>query len=247
MALGSRCTALWCLPRPDSQIRSRNAELCGVGHLALFFASQRVIPVATRSVAILVFDEVEVLDFCGPFEVFSVASRLVDPPAFEVVTVSERPGPVLTRGGLSVNPHLLLVDCPKPDLLLIPGGQGTRTEMNNPVVVDWVRQAASGAELILSVCTGALVLAKAGLLEGLAATTHHGAIEILRQAAPGATVLPDRRYVDNGRVICSAGIAAGIDMSLHVINRVLGLEVAEQTARHMEHTWSADLSGNAAG
>src|SRR5215470_16349903 len=87
----------------------------------------------TRSLAILIFDEVEVLDFCGPFEVFSVANRFTDPPAFDGFTVAETPGPVLTRGGLSVNPHHRLADCPRPDLLLVPGGQGTRREMHNAV------------------------------------------------------------------------------------------------------------------
>jgi transcriptional regulator GlxA family with amidase domain len=190
---------------------------------------------ATRTLAILVFDDVEVLDFCGPFEVFSVANRSADPPAFEVLTVAEGPGPVLTRGGLSVNPHRRLADCPAPDLLLVPGGWGTRKEMHNAAVIDWITRAAAGAELVLSVCTGALLLAKAGLLDGLAATTHHGALDLLRETAPRTTVHPDRRVVDNGRVVCSAGIAAGIDMSLHVVGRLLGPAAAEQTARYMEY------------
>ena len=113
-------------------------------------------------------------------------------------------------------------------VLLVPGGQGTRKEMHNPALIDWIRQASTKAELVLSVCTGALLLAKAGLLDGLEATTHHGAIDLLRQTAPKTTVHADRRFVDNGRVVCSAGIAAGIDMSLHVVSRLLGKEVAEQ-------------------
>lgn len=188
----------------------------------------------TRILAILLFDDVEVLDFCGPFEVFSVANRFTDPPAFQIVTVAGKPGPILTRGGLSVNPHYLLADCLRPDLLLVPGGQGTRKEMHNPVLIDWIKQAAK-VELILSVCTGALLLAKAGLLEGLEATTHHGAIDLLRQTAPKTAIHADRRFVDNGRVVCSAGIAAGIDLSLHVVGRLLGQEVAEKTARQMEY------------
>ena len=102
----------------------------------------------TRTLAILIFDDVEVLDFCGPFEVFSVANRFTDPPAFNVLTVAEKAGPVLTRGGLSVNPHHRLADCPQPDLLLVPGGQGTRKEMHNPVLIDWIRQTATKAELL---------------------------------------------------------------------------------------------------
>ena len=179
----------------------------------------------------------EVLDFCGPFEVFSVASRFTPTPAFRVLTVAEKPGSVLTRGGLSVNPHVRLAECATPDLFLVPGGQGTRTEMHNPALIHWITQASAKAELILSVCTGALLLAKAGLLDGLETTTHHSAFDLLRQTAPRTTVHTDRRYVDNGRVICSAGIAAGIDMSLHVVARLLGPEVAAQTARQMEYPW----------
>jgi transcriptional regulator GlxA family with amidase domain len=191
----------------------------------------------TRTVAILVFDDVEVLDFCGPFEVFSVANRFTDPLAFNVLTVAEGAGPVLTRGGLSVNPHHRLPDCPPPDVLLVPGGQGTRKEMNNPPLIDWIKARSREAELVLSVCTGALLLAKAGLLNGLQATTHHGAIDLLRQTAPKTAVHADRRFVDNGRVVCSAGIAAGIDMSLHVVARLLGREGAEKTARQMDYPW----------
>ena len=189
----------------------------------------------TRNLAILIFEDVEVLDFCGPFEVFSVANRFADPPAFRVFTVAEKPGPVLTRGGLSVNPHHRLADCPRPDLLLVPGGQGTRREMHNAALIEWIRYRSQEAELVLSVCTGALLLAKAALLDGLKATTHHGAIELLREVAPNTTVHADRRFVDNGRVICSAGIAAGIDMSLHVVGRLLGPEVADKAARQMEY------------
>lgn len=189
-----------------------------------------------RTLAILVFDDVEVLDFCGPFEVFSVANHFTGgPPAFLVLTVAEKPGPILTRGGLRVNPHHRLSDCPRPDLLLVPGGQGSGKEMHNAGLIDWIRQASEKAELVLSVCTGALLLAKAGLLDGLEATTHHGAIDLLRQTAPKTTVHADRRFVDNGRFVCSAGVAAGIDMSLHVVGRLLGREVAEKTARQMEY------------
>ena len=109
--------------------------------------------------------------------------------------------------------------------------------MNNAVLTDWIKARSQEAELVLSVCTGALLLARAGLLDGLEATTHHGAIELLRQTAPDTTVHADRRFVDNGRVVCSAGIAAGIDMSLHVVARLLGSDVAEKTARQMEYPW----------
>ena len=112
--------------------------------------------------------------------------------------------------------------------------------MHNAVLIEWIRQASEKAELVLSVCTGALLLAKAGLLDGLEATTHHGAIDLLRQVAPKTTVHADRRFVDNGRVVCSAGIAAGIDMSLHVVMRLLGHEIPVKSARQMEYPWSGE-------
>jgi transcriptional regulator GlxA family with amidase domain len=192
-----------------------------------------------RNLAILLFDDVEVLDFCGPFEVFSVANRFTDPPAFNVFTVAEKPGPVLTRGGLSVNPHHRLADCPRPNLLLVPGGQDTRREMNNAELIDWIKARSSEAELVLSVCKGTLLLAKAGLLDGLEATTHYGAIDLLREVAPKTTIPAHRRFVDNGRVVCSAGVAAGIDMSLHVVTRLLGGDMAEKTAQQMEYHWQS--------
>lgn len=192
---------------------------------------------STKNLAIVLFADVELLDFCGPFEVFSVAGRHPDPPAFNVFTVAESPGPVTARNGLSVNPTYCLADCPTPNLLLVPGGLGTRKEMHNPAMIEWIRHMADCVELVMSVCTGALLLGKAGLLDGLEATTHHVAYELLREITPTTTVHEDRRFVDNGKVITSAGIAAGIDMSLHVVSRLLGREVAEATAHHMEYPW----------
>jgi transcriptional regulator GlxA family with amidase domain len=191
-----------------------------------------------RTLAILIFDDVEVLDFCGPFEVFSVANRFASAPAFNVLTVAEKSKAVITRGGMSVNPHSSIADLPRPEMFLIPGGQGTRSQMHNLALIDWIKNASETAEMILSVCTGALLLGKAGLLDGLETTTHHSAFDLLRQTAPKATCRTDQRYVDNGRVICSAGIAAGIDMSLYVVERLLGQEVAAQTARQMEYPWA---------
>ncbi len=191
----------------------------------------------SRKVAILMFNEVEVLDFCGPFEVFSVTGRRENTKPFDVYTVAENPGPILARNGLSVNPRHTISDCPEPDLLLVPGGQGTRKEMNNRVLTDWLIATSSRSELLLSVCTGALLLARAGLLDDLKATTHHGALDLLRETAPRTTVLEGSRFVDNGKIICSAGISAGIDMSLYVVARLLGKNQAFETAAYMEYDW----------
>ncbi len=189
----------------------------------------------TRNVAILIFDDVEVLDFCGPFEVFAIHPELTMEPPFNVYVVAEKADPVIARNGLSVNPNYSINNCPKSDIIIVPGGIGTRTEMHNPVLIDWIRQQDQAAELTLSVCTGSLLLAKAAILDGLSATTHWGAIELLKEVAPNTTVEDDVRWVDNGRVITSAGVSAGIDMSLHVIERLLGPEAAAQRARHMQY------------
>ena len=189
-----------------------------------------------RNLAILLFDDAEVLDFCGPFEVFSVASNQSDSVSFNVYTVAEKT-PIRARNGLSVNPEHTLDCCPKSNILLVPGGNGTRKELDNGSLIEWIKQTANEAELVLSVCTGALLLGKAGLLDGLEMTTHRVAYDLLREIVPTGKVHTDRRFVDNGKIITSAGIAAGIDMSLHVVERLLGPNVASATARHMEYPW----------
>lgn len=191
----------------------------------------------TRNVALFVFDDAEVMDVAGPYEVFSVAGRRHGLAPFSVSLVAERAGLVTLRNNFRLEAHATLAECPRPDLIIIPGGQGTRREMHNPAVLDWVRRTAATAELTLSVCTGALVLANAGLLGGLDVTTHHGAVDLLKSTEPTAHVKEGVRFLDNGRVIVSAGISAGIDMSLHVVERLLGIELAEEAAAYMEYHW----------
>jgi transcriptional regulator GlxA family with amidase domain len=193
-----------------------------------------------RHVAIAIFDDVEVLDFCGPFEVFAVCGRRSGIAPFEVHTIAESVRPILARHRLSVNPTFAFdsPDAPRADIVLVPGGFGTRREMKNPAMLEWVRRATSEAELVLSVCTGALILGAAGLLDGREATTHFGAYEELRTVAPRCRVRTDMRYVDTGRLITSAGVSAGIDMALHVVARLLGDDVAQETARYMEYEGS---------
>lgn len=185
--------------------------------------------------AIVIFDEVEVLDFAGPFEVFSVTGRRRNLEPFEVFTVAERLAPVAARNGLSVNPRYSFENCPPPEILVVPGGFGTRREMKNPMMLEWISRVAPACELVLSVCTGALVLGAAGLLDQRNATTHFMAFDELRAVAPHASVHEGHRIVDNGNLILSAGVSAGIDMSLHVVARLLGADVARETARYMEY------------
>jgi len=185
--------------------------------------------------AIVIFDEVEVLDFAGPFEVFSVTGRRRNLEPFEVFTVAERLAPVAARNGLSVNPRYSFANCPPPEILVVPGGFGTRREMKNPMMLEWISRVVPACELVLSVCTGALVLGAAGLLDQRNATTHFMAFDELRAVAPHASVHEGHRIVDNGNLILSAGVSAGIDMSLHVVARLLGADVARETARYMEY------------
>lgn len=190
---------------------------------------------------ILIFDDVEVLDFAGPFEVFSVCGRRQQLEPFTVFTVAESERPVLARNNLSINPRHTFATCPPLDILVVPGGYGTRREMKNPAMLAWIAEHAPALQHLLSVCTGALVLGAAGQLDGLAATTHHLAMDELRLAAPRTEVRPTARIVDNGRVVLSSGVSAGIDMALHVVARIHGRAMAEETARYMEYEGDWEL------
>jgi transcriptional regulator GlxA family with amidase domain len=189
---------------------------------------------------ILVFPEVEVLDFCGPFEVFSVARldesrRREDPSPFDVRLVAEAAGPVRATGGLRVIPDHTFADSPRFDLLVVPGGWGTRSEVDNPRVIEWVARQAAGAKLVTSVCTGSFLLARAGLLTGRRATTHWKSLDRMRAAFPDVTVEDRLHVVEDGAILTSAGISAGIDLALRVVARMCGEPVARATAAHMEY------------
>jgi transcriptional regulator GlxA family with amidase domain len=188
-----------------------------------------------RSVGILLFDDVEVLDFTGPFEVFSVAGRRAGSHPFNVFTVAQHEQPISARNRLVVTPGFSFANAPAIDILVVPGGLGTRREMENPAILSWVSDRARAAELVLSVCTGALLLGRAGLLDGLPVTTHHGALEELKAAAPAALVQGDRRMIDNGKLVIAAGVSSGIDASFHVIARLLGHDAARETAHYIEY------------
>ena len=189
-------------------------------------------------VQVLLFDDVEVLDFAGPFEVFGVTGLRPGPAPFFVETVGLTSAPIRARGGLEVQPSTTMNDAGACDVLVLPGGYGTRREMHNDVLLEWIRRQAQEARVVLSVCTGALLLARAGLLGGLDATTHHVAFDELAAASPSTRVHRDRRIVDNGQIVTSAGISAGIDASLHVVARLCGHEVATETATYMEYDWT---------
>ncbi|PEJ43888.1 AraC family transcriptional regulator [Bacillus wiedmannii] len=187
------------------------------------------------SVGIFLFNEVEVLDFAGPFEVFSVTEADEEKP-FTVYTVSQNGEMITARNGLKVKPDYSIEDLPPVDILIIPGGKGVReNEVQNDIIINWVRQQMKEVKLMTSVCTGALLLAKAGLLEGLKATTHWASIQTFKKDFPNVEVMENVKFVDEGHIITSAGISAGINMSFHIVKNLLGVEIAEETARSMEY------------
>ena len=193
-------------------------------------------------VAILIFDGVEVLDFAGPFEVFSrtrtepgLESRRSDEGApFRVFTVARVAGAISSTGGLEVGAHYGFDDAPKIDILVVPGGFGTRPLLENEETLGWLRTTAASAQLVTSVCTGSLLLAKIGTLHGKRSTTHWGALDTLAQIDPTIDVRQEERVVSDG-VVTSAGVAAGIDMAFSVVESLLGKEVADDTARYIEY------------
>jgi len=193
-------------------------------------------------VGILVFDDVEVLDFAGPFEVFSrtrltpgLESRRSENSApFNVFTVAPRPGPIVATGGLRIVPHFDFATAPSIDVLVVPGGFGTRPLLEDAETLAWLRRTAGAAQRVTSVCTGALLLAQAGLLSGRRATTHWSSLERLAGMDATITVEGTQRVVDDV-IITSAGVSAGIDMAFAVVAVYCGQEVADETARYIEY------------
>jgi transcriptional regulator GlxA family with amidase domain len=200
------------------------------------------LPHTKRTVGILIFDDVEVLDFCGPFEVFSSSSIEGEAPRedrrlFKAITIAEERRTIVCRGGLLVQPNHTFADHPDLDIIVVPGGFGTRREVNNPVVLDWIASQSKSASLTTSVCTGTFLLAAAGILDGIRATSHWATLDDLRSQHPAIDVLEAERVVDEGKVITSAGVSAGIDMALYVVERLHGRQIAIDTARGMEYDW----------
>jgi transcriptional regulator GlxA family with amidase domain len=200
---------------------------------------------AAKRVGILIFPAVEVLDFCGPYEVFSVTRldeerRREDSSPFEVLLIAQTAEPVVATGGLRVIPDVTLDTCPVLDILVVPGGWGTRREIGNQRLLTWIAERATEVETLTSVCTGAMLLGQAGLLDGLRATTHWRSLDQMRQSFPAITVEDKLHVVEDGRVLTSAGISAGIDMALRVVAQYCGEAVGRATARHMEYPFPDD-------
>jgi putative intracellular protease/amidase len=185
------------------------------------------------SVAILLFDGAEIIDYTGPWEVFGQAR-------FSVHTVGLKTEPIKTVFGQRVIPDYTLGNSPKADILLIPGGDVSDRLMANGKVIEWIRASAKDAKYVMSVCTGAFLLAKAGLLDGQTATTFHRSIDDLARFAPKARILYDQRFVDNGKVITTAGLTSGIDGALHVVAKIKGKGFAQATALGLEYHWEPE-------
>ena len=196
----------------------------------------------TVNIGIYLYDQVEVLDFAGPFEVFSTAARMharANPEAealFEIFTLSESGEAIFARGQLQVSPQFSIKEHPAIDVLLIPGGIVNEQAQRKPVI-QWIAEQAQSATISAAVCTGAFLFAEAQLLEGRSVTTHWEDIPDFEKSYPNLDVRKDVRWVDSGQVITSAGISAGIDMSLHLVERLASRALAEKTARQMDFDW----------
>ena len=196
------------------------------------------------NIGIYIYDETEVLDFTGPYEVFTTAARVrmrQEPESqklFDVFLIAEKAGLVTARGDFKVQPHYTIEDHSKVDVLIVPGGEHTH-ELEKPQVIAWLTKLAPTTRITASVCTGAFLLAKANLLDGQTCTTHWEDIPDLRLTFPTLDVKEDVPWVDNGHIVTSAGISAGIEMALHLVTRLAGKDLALKTARQMQYTWSS--------
>lgn len=189
-----------------------------------------------KTVGILLFDEVEVLDFAGPFEVFSSTAEVSDEIPFDVITISMDGNPVSAVNNLVVVPHYSFDNHPPIDILILPGGAGTRKLLSNVRFLKYFSQIHSGATLTLSVCSGARILGKLGLLDHKRYCTHHDVYDDLVRIAPLAIPQPDKRFVrTDAKLFTSGGISAGIDLSLHVVGQLLTPEIANATRKYMEY------------
>lgn len=198
----------------------------------------------TINVGIYIYDMVEILDFAGPFEVFSTASRVIArmdsdlQEIFPVFTIGEKLTPILARGGLQILPKYQISDHPEINVLIIPGGI-VSDELEKPNIISWIKKSSNLAEITASVCTGAFLLARAGLLQSITATTHWEDIDEFESMFPDIKIKRNTRWVDEGNVVTSAGISAGIDMSLHLVSRLYTMDLAGRTAKQMEYDWNS--------
>jgi transcriptional regulator GlxA family with amidase domain len=193
-------------------------------------------------IGILIFDDAEELDFVGPWEVFKMA-REAKPDAFELLLIAEQDTPVRCRGGMRVVPDATTQNCGLLDVILVPGGQGTRREAKNEALLAWIAKTADTAKWVTSVCTGALLLTAAGPARGKKVTTHWGFVKSLRERGEALEVLDNFRYVRDGKVVTAAGVSAGIDMALWLVGQWENPAFARQVQRAMEYDPAPPYAG----
>jgi transcriptional regulator GlxA family with amidase domain len=191
-------------------------------------------------IAVVLFEDAEELDFVGPWEVFTMARELIelqklDVPVPEVFTVSETGGTVRARKGMRFLSDHSFADCPQPDVIVVPGGQGTRKEVTNPAMLGWIARVAPGCQWITSVCTGSMLLTAAGPAKDRIVTTHWAFVETLRQREEAKEVKADARWVRDGNVVTAAGVSAGIDMALWLTGQIWSPGFARNVQRAMEY------------
>lgn len=184
---------------------------------------------------IFLFDDMELMDFAGPYEVFTAVNLAREEMLCRVYTISETGSTIKTINGLQVLSDFSIDNCPQHDILIIPGGNGTRELVDNYSVIQWIKESAEKSEIIFSVCSGARLLAKAGLLDGLEFTTHHLVYDDVAQLAPLAKLKKEKRFTDNGKVMTAGGITAGIDLSLYIVEKLFGQPTARKVQVYMEY------------
>jgi transcriptional regulator GlxA family with amidase domain len=188
-----------------------------------------------RNVGILIFDDAEVLDFSGPFEVFSVTSELNNHKLFNVFTIGETLNPISAVNGLSVNPKYNFIDCPEIDILIISGGNGTNDLMKNKITLDWIDKVHKKTEYTLSICSGSRMLAVLGLLNDKPYCTHHLVYDDMAEIVPTGIPKKEKRFTNSDKIYTSGGISAGIDLSFYIVEKLFGKSIADKTANYMEY------------
>ena len=231
------CFAGLCLCVPASQLQSAGPQDQPPPESKK--AAPPDTPAKTRTLGIVLYPQFELLDVCGPAEMFgNLGSRL------KVVMVAQTAGPVPSTQGTKLVADYSMDNCPDLDLLLVPGGLGTRKELGNEALLDWLRRRAAKAEIVMSVCTGSALLAKAGLLDGRRATSNKQFFSFVAGQGPKARWVKEARWVDDGDRVTSSGVTAGIDMALHVIARLYGDAVAQKLADGTEYQWHRDANND---
>jgi transcriptional regulator GlxA family with amidase domain len=216
--------------------------LLALGLAGLCRADDKTAPAKPRSggskwnVAIVIYNQMELLDFAGPAETFQAAGMGM---RYHVYTVADTLKPIVSQGFVTITPQYTIADCPPPDIVVIPGGNANSARKNKNLMA-WIKNVAPDVQCMFSVCTGAFVLADAGLLDGLEATSHHSAVGNLGKNYPKIKVRKDRRVVDNGKIVTAAGVSAGIDGALYLVARMCGQATAKRTAEYMEYRWQPE-------